>query len=734
MKPYIAQIRSNLRLMGRDRSVLFFQLFFPMIFFVIFSFVYGGAKNPAGMAQVVCMVLVIGVLGSGFFGAGIRAVVERESGILRRFKVAPVGPAPIIIASMVAGLVSYLPVVLIILLAANLQFKMPFPARVLDLFVFVAIGSISFRAMGMIIASVVNSMQESQIVIQMLYLPMLFLSGVTFPSSFLPVWLQNVAQFLPATYLNKGLQALLITGDSMFSALPLTAAGALLLTAAAAVFLGIKLFRWEKEEKISGRAKLWIPVVLAPFIILGVIQSKTKQNIDQDKIVTRNLRRNHSVLFQNVRIFVGDGQVIPNGAVLARNEKIEKVFDTPPTNTDSLNAEVIDAAGKTLLPGLIDMHVHLGAPGGVATDQASYSAEAEYRELAAYLYSGITAVRSTGDSLDQSLKLREAVSSGRYLGAEPFVCGPMFTAPGGHGTEYAKYFPENMRAAIEAQMVRTPKSAAQARTQVDELKAANVDCIKTILETGSAGHLFNRLDSNLYREIVKEAQADRLPVATHTGDNADITLAIEAGANTIEHGSFREPIAGASFSAMKEKGIAYDPTLSVIEALRDLSQNKLDLLDRSLLEAVAPRALLDQTRAELKKSTGAGSPEHAALAYERAQSNLKGAYAAGVTLITGSDAGNLLVIHGPTVQRELTLWVQAGIPPAVALQAATLNAARALRADKRFGAIKPGLEATFILVEGNPLTDISLMEHVTEVVFHGERIDRADLFDQKSKD
>jgi imidazolonepropionase-like amidohydrolase/ABC-type multidrug transport system permease subunit len=734
MKPYLAQIRSNLRLMGRDRSVLFFQLFFPLIFFGIFSFVYGGAKNPAAMAKVVCMVLVIGVLGSGFFGAGMRAVSERESGILRRFKVAPVGPAPIIVASMVAGLVSYLPVVLLIVVLAHFQFGMPFPSRILDLLFFVAVGSISFRAMGMIIASVVNSMQESQIVIQLLYLPMLFLSGVTFPAEFLPPWLQNVAQFLPATYLNNGLQALLITGHSLLSEVALTAMAALLLTAAAAVFLGIKLFRWEKEEKTSPRAKLWIPVVLAPFIILGVIQSKTKQNVDEEKIVMRNLRRNHSELFQNVRVFVGDGKVIQNGAVLTRSGKIERVFETPPSNTDSLNAEVIDASGKTLLPGLIDMHVHLGAPGGAYADQANYSEDARYRELAAYLYSGVTAVRSTGDTLDQSLKLRASISSGRYLGAELFVCGPMFTAAGGHGTEYAKMVPENMRGMIEAQMVRIPKNAAEARTQVDELKARGVDGIKAILETGSAGHVYNRLDSNLYREVVKQALADGLPVATHTGDNADVSLAIDASTSTIEHGSFRELIPEASFVAMKQKGMAYDPTMSVIEALRDLAQHKLDLLDRSLLQAVAPRGLIDQTRSEFKGSLDDSSPEHLALGYERALTNLKLAYATGVTLITGSDAGNPMVIHGPTVQRELTLWVQAGIPPTVALQAATLNAARALRADKRFGAIKPGLDATFIVVEGNPLSDISQMEHVTEVVFHGERIDRAELFDQKPKD
>jgi imidazolonepropionase-like amidohydrolase len=144
--------------------------------------------------------------------------------------------------------------------------------------------------------------------------------------------------------------------------------------------------------------------------------------------------------------------------------------------------------------------------------------------------------------------------------------------------------------------------------------------------------------------------------------------------------------------------------------------------------------LLDQTRAELMKSIDNGSADHLVAAFELAQTNLKTAHATGVTLITGSDAGNTLVIHGPTIQRELALWVQAGIPPATAIQAATLNSARALGAEKRFGSIKPGLDATFVIVQGNPLTDISLLEHVTEVVFHGERVDRADLFDQKSKD
>jgi imidazolonepropionase-like amidohydrolase len=82
------------------------------------------------------------------------------------------------------------------------------------------------------------------------------------------------------------------------------------------------------------------------------------------------------------------------------------------------------------------------------------------------------------------------------------------------------------------------------------------------------------------------------------------------------------------------------------------------------------------------------------------------------------------------VQRELELWVQAGIPPAVALQAATYNAARLLRADKQIGSIQQGNDADLLVVDGNPLEDITATERISLVVFKGERVERSELFDQ----
>jgi imidazolonepropionase-like amidohydrolase len=114
-----------------------------------------------------------------------------------------------------------------------------------------------------------------------------------------------------------------------------------------------------------------------------------------------------------------------------------------------------------------------------------------------------------------------------------------------------------------------------------------------------------------------------------------------------------------------------------------------------------------------------------------ARANLMNAWKAGVTLVAGSDAGNPLVWHGPTIHRELQLWVEAGIPTAVALQAATYNAARLLRADDRLGSIRKGHDATMLLIDGNPLKDIKLTENIRSLIFKGERVDRPDLFTQE---
>src|SRR5580704_10227021 len=422
IRSYTEQAAINVKLTFRDRSVIFFNYLFPLVFFFIFAQLFH-AEQGGAIIQVLTMVLSIGILGSGFFGAGIRAVQDREANILRRFKVAPISAAPMLVASLLTGLLNFLPSVLLMVLLSHFIYGMAIPRQWLSLLVFISLGALAFRALGLIVASVVNSMQESQIVIQLLYFPMLFLSGTTIPLTILPSWVQIIAQFIPATYLLNGMQSILGRNETLGQ--NLSAAGALALTTVLGTFLGVKLFRWEKDEKIPGTAKLWLVAVLAPFLILGAYQARTKDSVVKARLLSRELMRSRSLLIRNVRIFTGDGRVIESGGVLVKNGKIQRIYEGTTPDAKEVKAEAVEASGKTLLPGLSDVHVHLVAPGGFSDSPADYQFDKTMpRALAAYLYSGITAVKSVGDPLDQILKVRALVNSGERLGAELFTCGP----------------------------------------------------------------------------------------------------------------------------------------------------------------------------------------------------------------------------------------------------------------------------------------------------------------------
>jgi imidazolonepropionase-like amidohydrolase len=310
----------------------------------------------------------------------------------------------------------------------------------------------------------------------------------------------------------------------------------------------------------------------------------------------------------------------------------------------------------------------------------------------------------------------------------------MFTASGGHGTEYFKNMPEQYRKSAEEQTVRIPKTPEEARQQVAELKLRGVDGIKAILEAGAAGMLFNRLDVTILRAVAEEARARKLPIVVHTGDSHDVADALSAGINGLEHGSMRDKIPAGLFTQMKTQGVTYDPTLTVVEAFLDLGSGSLDPLERPLVLQAGPSALIESSKKFLASANGAKMRDQIKrfpLSMELARQNLLAAWHAGVMLVTGSDAGNPLVFHGPTIQRELELWVEAGIPPAVALQAATYNAARLIGVGDRIGLIKEGYDANLLLVDGNPLKEIKQIESIQSVIFKGEHISRSELFDQE---
>jgi imidazolonepropionase-like amidohydrolase len=310
----------------------------------------------------------------------------------------------------------------------------------------------------------------------------------------------------------------------------------------------------------------------------------------------------------------------------------------------------------------------------------------------------------------------------------------MFTAEGGHGTEFVEHLPAAIKDSVKAQLVRTPKTPEEARKQVRELKAAGVDGIKAILEAGwGDGMLFDRLDLLLVRAVAEEARVQHLPLATHTGDARDVADAVEIGSASVEHGSWRDEIPDNLLERMAQGGVYLDPTIGVGEAYALYFSGKADGLGNSLVQQAVQGQVLKNTREFVGsgKSVNPARAEQFQHAVEQARANLLRAWKAGVPLVMGTDSGNPLVFHGPSMHHELQLWVQAGIPIPVALQAATLNAAKLMGADKRIGAIRKGMDADLLMVDGNPLQEIGATERISLVVLKGERIRRSTLFDQK---
>src|ERR1700685_4497604 len=149
MKSYKALITLDLKLALRQKSVIFFNYLFPLIFFFIFGQAMH-AERGAAMTIVISMVLIIGILGNGLFGAGIRAVQEREANILRRYKVTPITPAPLLIASVATGWILYMPNVILIFTLAHFVYGMPWPQSMGSVLIFVSVAIVGFRSVGMI--------------------------------------------------------------------------------------------------------------------------------------------------------------------------------------------------------------------------------------------------------------------------------------------------------------------------------------------------------------------------------------------------------------------------------------------------------------------------------------------------------------------------------------------------------------------------------------------------------
>jgi imidazolonepropionase-like amidohydrolase len=374
------------------------------------------------------------------------------------------------------------------------------------------------------------------------------------------------------------------------------------------------------------------------------------------------------------------GELLRNVAVTIDGERIVAV-ESDRGIAAAGDLVVVEAPDCTLLPGLIDAHVHLcmdaaDTPALRPTDTAALAIRGVQGSLAT-LRGGVTTVRCVGTPANVDFALRDAVAQGRILGPRIVAAGRTIAMTGGHGHAMA----------IEADGVDAVMAAV--RTQIK----AGADVIKLmvtggVLTPGGRPGTPQMLPEEITAAVRVGHRAGRR-VCGHAEGPEGVRDAVNAGLDSIEHGSFIE--GDPLFAKMQTNPTYLVPTLVAYAAI-------LEGRDSLPAEAVA----------------------NAEEAIERHRQSFRAALRGGVPIAMGSDAGTPFNPHGEN-WREVAHMIDQGMPPGTAIRAATLTAASLLGADE-VGVIATGKIADLLLVEGNPLADISCLARVRDVWARGRRL------------
>jgi ABC-2 type transport system permease protein len=269
--------KMRMRLAVRNRAFFFFSFVMPLLF--LFGAVTFFTKGSGGwIAYVLGAILTLTVMGS-FWGLSVQLVTFREQGVLRRFRIAPVTASDMLASSIISNYFLTLPIVVLEIILCRYAFHLRSWGNLWAIFILVTLGSAAFAAFGLIVASVTNTMQETQMINNLIWMGFLFLSGATIPLAIFPRWLQRFALFIPATYLATGLES----SATNLASWPeiVTDIVALTLGLWLAFEVSRQLFRWEPEAKAPRRAKLWAAAALIPFLIFGIWENATGTRLKQ---------------------------------------------------------------------------------------------------------------------------------------------------------------------------------------------------------------------------------------------------------------------------------------------------------------------------------------------------------------------------------------------------------------------------------------------------------------------
>ncbi len=399
----------------------------------------------------------------------------------------------------------------------------------------------------------------------------------------------------------------------------------------------------------------------------------------------------------------------PDMTVLVDGDRITDV--TPSSAVGAPKGRRIDGRGKFLMPGLIDVHIHLrgvtdakGPQGRPIVDETAARAA-----LASYLYSGVTTVVDVGNQPENILKMRADERAGRIASPRIFATGNLITYPGSHGDYMAVRIAdfEKDKALLERHL---------AEQQPDILKITYDE------EGWGARPMITLMPPELMQQVISFYNLHGVRTTVHVSSERRSLEAIFAGADTLAHPVIQGPVSDSFVKLMAAKKTPFATTLTIGENYSRLVEHP-EYLDEPLYVA----SLSPEERKTLKAETREAWRARTWTWWMKVmtpicESNIAKIVAAGGVAALGTDQSS-----GPATQRELELLAQAGVKPSEIVQIATLNGAIFLGKDRDMGSIVPGKLADLLLLNGDPTQDVNNIKKIALVIKNGEIVDESRL-------
>ena len=420
-----------------------------------------------------------------------------------------------------------------------------------------------------------------------------------------------------------------------------------------------------------------------------------------------------NLVIEDVVLIDGTGRrPLSQVSILVQDDRIIEIKRGKFSQSRRNNAQVINGAQKYLVPGLMDMHVHLTGSIKVTEQglrEIEFDRQKGVKALHGYLYSGVTSIYDCGNVPDYIFALREQERAGAIISPRIFATGGIVTYPGSHGSGPG---------------ATTVDDWPEAIPQLDEQIKRRPDILKLTLEERGWGMrpLIPKLPLPLMERIIEYYNDHGIRTTAHTASELRARQAIFAGIDTLAHPVIVGPITDSFAKLMGAKKIPMATTLTIGENYSRLAEHP-EYLDQALYQALFSEAEIK----ELKETTRQQYQERdwtwwMKLMTPVAQENLRKIHAAGGVLALGTDQTN-----GAAVHREMELLVAAGIAPLDVIRIATFNAAKFLGKEDQLGSVEEGKLADMVLLNADPLEDINNAKKIHLVIKNGNVIDREKL-------